>query len=670
MATDRELASAARRQDRHSTKRAHATRKRFCGVDGEGGDIDGRHEYQLLRAGTHLLQTGKPLGTAECLAFLADLPKDVLYVSFFFDYDVTMMLRGLPFDRLTRLLDQDCRRLPDRPCSTLPVDVGPFQVDYLPRKEFRVRRFHKWDTVDGKRIKKYHPWTVISDTGSFFQTSFVKALRAWFGHANKEDWVCDVCGGGIHDWIPDIPTDGDKIDRIAEGKEQREGFTQLDSYQEKYNRLEIEMLERLMEKFRIMSDKNNIRPMKWQGPGNLVSAVMRREKLPNRSTLDPLYDAMPGLLEMANDGYYGGRFELGVYGDIAGPVYQYDINSAYADTYRLLPCLIHGRWERITDRPTDGSLYVGEASFKHPDTYAYCTLPVRGKSDGALLFPRQASGTYWSPELEMAAEHARIWFKQGYRYIQACDCTLFDWVYEIYDARKAMGKDVQGKVLKLVLASIYGKLAQSVGCAPYSNPIWASLIVSNVRATLARAALQVEGGSDVLMLATDGLFSTQPRSLPIGGKLGEWTETVHPSMFAVQSGVYFIPGQSPKTRGVPQTQVIKHEQQFRDVWDHFLRTGELGSVDVPLHSFTGLRLAMARHKQDTAGTWNDITKSVAFDWTTKRVFSGVDNRTVVTEPMAGGRGLKSEPYSRIIGGLKAQERLMLADQPEWGQQFA
>jgi hypothetical protein len=235
----------------------------------------------LLRAGDRVLESGAPLTWRECLPFLADLPTDRLYVAFFFDYDVTMMLRRLPEARLRRLLDIDCRRIRDRPCSSWPIDVeGVYQIDYIPRKEFRVRR------VGG-------PWVIIHDTGTFFQTSFVKALTKWFPE-------------------PEFKA---IIERIALGKEQRNQFGGVTQDEREYNQLEIVMLERLMERFRDMCDALDIRPHRWQGPGNLVSAVFKRERVPLNKAIT-LFTEYPDVAEMANAAYYGGRFEVATFGDI------------------------------------------------------------------------------------------------------------------------------------------------------------------------------------------------------------------------------------------------------------------------------------------------------------------------------------------------------------------
>lgn len=650
-----------RKKDRHADR--NRGRKPFAGVDGEGGNIpDGKgnvtHEYLLLRAGEHVLETGEVLTSAECLAFLCDLPNDVIYVAFFFDYDVTMMLRDVPPERLARLLDTDCRRIPGKPCSSFAVDWNEFQFDYLPGKEFKVRRRIGREPVTRKLL--YSPWVIINDTGSFFQTSFVKALTGWMADGADEH------GNMVASKM------GPVIARIAEGKEQRSEFGAVTQDERQYNHLECVLLARMMEKFREMCDRVGVRPHKWQGPGNLVSAVMKAEGVPRNSDI-PLYETLPDLVRMANDGYYGGRFEVSRYGDIEGPVFQYDINSAYADTYRNLPCLVHGNWAATTSLPAREDTYVGRVRFRHKSRPNFGCLPVRAKRDGALLFPMEGVGTYWSPELDVARDWCELEWLGGYVYTSDCDCAVFDWVYRYYDERRRMEGERKGsgKVLKLLLASIYGKLAQSVGCAPYSNPLWAALITSQVRATLIAGALSENSGHDVFMLATDGIFCTQPRDLPLGKELGQWDAKTHASAFVVQSGIYFIPGESPKTRGTPQSKVLAHEKDFRDAWRHILDTGEDVSVPIDVTIFVGVRLALARNKPELAGRWLDSArgdiepKRIRFEWHTKRFAGTFRDTSLWTDPIPGGPNLESEPYSRVIGGIKAKERLEWTDAPDW-----
>lgn len=640
-----------RRDQRNRDRTSSRTARRFVGVDGEGGDIRGSHEYLLLRAGTYVLETGDPLTWEQCLGFIADLPTDVIYVSYYFDYDVTMMIRRMPPDRIRRLLNRESRVSTDAKLASLPVDVGQYQIDYLPHKEFKVRR-RLVNAEDGKR--RYSKWVVISDVGSFFQSSFVSALRKWYGTVADGVWV--VNPGEAH--MADV------IDKIEEGKQQRNSFGQVTEYEREYNLLEIKALELLMTKFRAMCSRVGLHPNRWQGPGNLVMAQFRKVKLPRNKALN-LTERFPGLVSFCNAGYYGGRFEACLFGEITGPIYQYDINSAYARTYADLPCLLHSEWRRVDRMPTEG-IFVGRISFDHRTKRNIYTLPVRTKK-GEILFPRKATGTYWSPELNLAREQGvDIEWHEGWACTQTCACTNFDWVEDLYAERKRLGKDGTGYVLKILLATIYGKLAQSVGTAPYANPIWSGLIVSTVRAQLGAAALADKHGDgrDVVMLATDGLFCTEERdSIDVGDKLGQWELTEHESMFVVQSGVYMLPEKLPKTRGVAQRKVIQHTWDFYIAWERYLNADRIPEITVELRSFLGIKQASHRGRYDLAGQWLYVARTISFDWKTKRIRPRRKGTAVYTSPPEGSKTLESVAYQRMIGGGSFRD--MDDEQPDW-----
>lgn len=665
-------AAIKRGSSRHITRRTidgqsvpSFTDRPFVGVDGEGGNKYGpdgkRHFYTLLRAGTSELfnADGSALSSYQCLDFLSRLAPGFIYVAFYFDYDVTMMLRDLPHERLTRLFTPAMRMMKHNPGNHWPVDIGRFQMDYMKGKEFRLRRN---DGTEDEPI--WSSWVTISDVGSFFQCTFVRALRQWFTEPEYERIIV----------------------LIEKGKAMRSEFEELTEHTREYCGLEIKMLELLMERFRDMCNGVNIRPQKWQGPGNLVSAVMRREGFPRNKDI-PLWSEPIGrlVMEMANAAYYGGRFEAGVIGDIKGPIYQYDINSAYPSVYRKLPCLVHGKWHPInTDSSvllSPDSLWVARIGFDHKPNVHYCGFPVRTK-DGTIVFPRAGRGVYWSHEINSALPYLEDWhFANGFVYENKCGCQPFDWVYEIYEERKRVGKGGRGIPLKLVLNSTYGKLCQSIGTAPYANPIWASLITSYVRSTLYSAAMASSDPSNpglgTLMLATDGIFTLDERQLPIGSALGEWERTVHSNMFTVQSGVYFIDNKLPKTRGTPAAKIAAMEPLFRREWNSYIRNVESWrteddyrscGVDVPVVNFVSLALALARGKPRSAGEWVPQDKAVSFDWRNKREISFppiVHNDELFTLPRGGGIEFDNVPYSKQIGALHAGTRLESAGQPDW-----
>lgn len=657
---ERIRAQGRERQRRFRERKPTSTAIRnFAGVDGEGGNLpvhgdpsDMRHEYLLLRAGDQVLKTGKPLTALECLSFLADLPKDVIYVGYFFDYDVSMILRELPSERLSRLMNRAVRT--SRGYNVpMPIEYLGFQFDYLPGKEFKVKR------EDEPR------WTVISDVGSFFQCTFLSALTSW-GVGNEE-----------------------QLASIAASKADRGNFGELTEETIAYNELECDLLVQLMSKFRAVCQGAGYIPVKWQGPGNLAAAMFQKHGIPKKSEI---IKTQPwDLWEAANNSYYGGRFETGYVGPVERPIHQWDINSAYPYSMTKLPCLRHGGWEFQYELPTDDSLFLAEGEFSPVEgpRVSFYGFPVRRKN-GSIHFPGSGNGYYWSPEIR-ASIHQRFRPRRVWRYRKNCECVPFSFIPEVYELRRRIGKTSKGMVLKLALNSLYGKLAQSIGGAPYANPIWASLITAYTRAHLQEVIHDPRTcgaggpcGKDVVMLATDGVFTIDDRpniqydpAKPLGG----WDHELHEEgMVVIQPGLYFYGDKSvkPKTRGLPMVKVVEYRREFYETWEAVHETGNLGlTVSVPIRSFIGVKLGTFRRKWDGIGQWqhdcpipktcpeqgNHIHKSVSFDWSTKRdPAATMDSFNAVrTYPYRGRVDEPNFPYSKEIGAWRDELRIDLVD---------
>lgn len=624
----------------------------FCGVDGEGGNVPEpgalfgiRHQYLSLRAGPDLLQTGSPLSWYECLQFLSNLPLRRIYVSYFFDYDVSMIIRTMPKERAYKLLNRHLRVTESG--HILPVDVGDFQIDYLQHKEFKVRR------------KGAKHWVVINDVGQFFQTSFLKALEKW-----------------------NIGTPEER-EMIRKGKSMRSDFTEHTKEIEAYNALECLLLEMLMTEFRYVCQQTGYVPGKWQGPGNLASAMLKAHGVPRRDDIPILKNEH--FRALAQQAYYGGRFETTTVGNIAGPIYQYDINGAYVAALRTLPCLTHGSWVEVKEMPTEG-LWFGRIGFDHPDMdirkEKLCSFPIRDKQ-GNIYYPKEGNGVYWSIEVEAAIRNnASISFWGGWKYQRHCECRWFSFVDDYYTLRLKLGKTTKGYVLKLAGNSLYGKLAQSIGYAPWANPVWAGIITATCRVQI----LDAYAGSpnDCHMIATDGIFSSVPLDLPVSKKLGEWDLTVHENgIFIIQPGIYFS-GDEPKSRGIERGRIHDMRSEFEAQWVRYNDSRGLDySVSVPVVNFITARQAMARNKWELAGTWETVDREVHYGWQNKRM-GGVARNEIVngqpvkrTMPKRGDSLLVSVGYDRIIGGglnvaaedryrdLSMEEAERMMSQPDW-----
>ncbi len=462
----------------------------------------------------------------------------------------------------------------------------------------------------------------VYEAFGFFQSSFVDAITKW-NIGSKEERAM-----------------------IIENKNRRAEFSELTDEIREYCMLECRHLAMLIEKFRETCTEVGIRPREWSGAGELAAALFKKHGIPKRpltpreaaahqtSTSSRRPERNSQFEIAANSSYYGGRFEVCRLGLLKEPIYEYDKNSAYPSEMRDLPCPLHTRWQhkpRASQLP-EGEIYVAKICFNHPDGL-WCGLPFRGKN-GGLYWPRQGTGWYWSIEIEAARRclHAEVAVLDLWVARCKCDCRLFDWVDELYDLRRRLGRDTRGQPLKFALNSLYGKLAQRSGRGPYHDPVSAGLITAATRARLIEALSQ--DPEAVFMLATDAVYSTRPLSLDIGDGLGQWEAKVWRDLFVVQPGVYWSPSKqekSLKSRGAPRSVIGDATPRFVAAWSELqerlcaaefrqrrLEERLFPTVPVAVRVFYGCRLALHRNKPWLAGKWEDVERQESFEWRTKR----------------------------------------------------
>jgi len=619
-------------QREHEKKREQARPRRiraFMAIDGEGGGTDalGRQNYLLMVAQCPVTgekrirhRGGNPLSTIDCLDFILSLPVNCILVAYGLGYDVTQAIRGLHEQALRRLL-----KAPQGKYGPLSTYWGNYAITYQQGQYFRVARL---DPNTRKPIRGSS--RTVYETLGFFQCPFVKAINNWSIGSAEERAV------------------------IAKNKARRDEFSELTEEIIGYCELECRHLATLMTEFREVCTSLGISPGQWSGAGWLAAALFKKHGIPKRplraSEIAALAEGKPTknprpkaprrpardlAFELAaSNAYYGGRFEVSRVGLIAHAVYEYDLKSAYPAAMLHLPCPHHTRWEhrpRARHLPKDG-LYLAKVSFSHPDG-PWCGFPFR--HNGGLFWPFQGTGWYWSPEIEAAIKHLNANVVVHDLWIARCDCNCrpFDWVRDLYEQRRRLGSNTRGYVLKLVLNSLYGKLAQRTGRGPYYDAAAAGLITAITRARLIEAIGQ--DPEAVAMLATDAVFSTCPLTLDIGEGLGQWEEKIWHDLFIAQPGVYWSPTDLEglvKSRGAPRSMigpaVPRFHEAFNDLLDAMRPSGAMQlvlkerlipSVPVTVRAFCGHRLALfARRKPWLAGRWENETRNVSFEWSTKR----------------------------------------------------
>lgn len=652
-------------------KARRAKGRPFMGVDGEGTGRDrhGRQHYMLLRAGPYECFTGRPLNTFDCLDFILSLPDTHILVGFAFGYDVTQILRDLPAERLARIFaDKETG-----PGKSRYTHWNGYAIEYLPRNYLRVARLHRVTTHDPATglptvayVREEGSVRTIWETFGFFQSTFLKAIQSY--DIGKRFWA-----------------------EIDSNKRKRAKFIRITKGIRRYCELECALLAALMEKFRATCHAAGIHPNQWAGSGKLAAYLHQHHGTITRSAL--LNKLPPGLMNMANAAYYGGRFEITRIGDIPACT-EADINSAYPDAMRSLPCLEHGTWQRVMPlwlaNAPPAALFVAEASFSHPADVPLCGLPIRSKQ-GFLFWPREGRGVYWSPELQSAERlGATLTYHHGWRYVSHCKCQPFAWVSELYAERKRLEakREGSGQPIKLGINSLYGKLAQRIGAPKYGNFVHAGLITALTRAKLNDAIAL--NPSAVVMIATDAIVSLRPLPLTYGKGLGEWERKDHPRLFVVQPGLYWsgrTKADKRKTRGTSVSMFARHMHRFEKAWRRWcLEDGTdrrhrsandkwkstAPAVNLNLTLFIGLRLAHARGDLTTAGQWARVKREFSFEWGRKRLDrpyawegSGL-SLCVRTLPLPGGPDLVSVTHAANAERLAEldRERMEYEDQPE------
>lgn len=496
----------------------------FIAWDGEGANLRGVHEYIALVTSAGDARTNVAgLPTADTLSWLAArlaATKDAIHVGFAFSYDSNMLLRDVPRPILQKLWA-------DGLCYW-----KQFRIEYRPRKAFGVwERRHVagqgWGWHGGR----------IWDVFGFFQSSFVAALQSY-----------------------DVGTAAERA-AILKMKNKRAHFKPRDLPQlVTYAQSECRLLVALMEKVRASAQAAGLVFRRWDGAGVAAAAWLQREQVKAHLGPDPA-QVSPRWPEAVRDAgqyaYFGGRIECGRVGHHRGPVWQYDIRSAYPDALRRLPTFAPGTgaWVKNPPRPWTLPMAVHYVRWELAPGARVYPFPWRSWY-GSVFFPPAGEGWYWTPEVRAAftarrlgAIHGTINVVETWGWVPGVEApSPFAGLTTLYDQRRRWRAEGNGaeKMAKLAINSCYGKLAQQLGGSPGQAPSFhcleaAGWVTSYCRARLFRAA--VEAGDTWIMLATDAIYTTRPLARltgETGEGLGQWDAVPHRSATVVQSGVYWV----------------------------------------------------------------------------------------------------------------------------------
>jgi hypothetical protein len=636
----------------------------FIGVDGEGVTVDdGMQNYVLLGVGDYRIDNPEGLSFDEIMSFLyarfrAEKTEDSVFVGFYLSYDFSHWIKQLPRGRAWSLLTTEgiatrARKNSNNNTVPFPIRYGNWEFDMLGMRRFKLRPLccsESW-----KCNHKRQAWMYINDAGPFWQTSLLSAIdpRRW----------------------PEPIVTQEEYDALIEGKSRR-AVALLDDDMRFYNRLENQVLARLMERLAGGLVQMGVRLSKdqWHGPGQAAAEWMRQQQIVRRRASQ----ADVTMLEACRRSYLAGWFELFAHGRIPGDSFGYDLNSAYPYIMSTLPCLEHGKYNKGKGTaPTRGLVLIeGIVHGNNP----YIGAMLHRTPEATICRPQSTRGVFWLHELEASqrAGLVRNWtVTRWWQYIP-CDCpSPLANLSRLYNFRQSIGKDTAaGKAAKLIYNSAYGKFAQSIGSAPYGNWIYASLITSGCRVMILNAiATHPLGAGGCLMVATDGVFfSERHPGLPLSSKLGDWDETIKEDLFLFKPGFYWDAESKGKitykSRGIRAAdfsdQIPKIERQFDLITRHAMnKEGIVKPAHWPFAVFNSsfsMRtplLALREGKWErVAEVFTDREMVQSSDPASKRVpllyvdhnNSGPVLRTQPYEVAPGG--IRSRPYDKIYADEK------------------
>jgi hypothetical protein len=655
-----------KRPDRDRGKVPMAERE-FVVWDGEGPKDTG---YSLLGNSEGDRLQGPNLGTVQSLDFILECGAshpDTIHVSFGFNYDVSNILKDLPWRHLSAL------RTNARTLWSPPGSSDVYKLEHVSHKWFRVEK-------DGISVKIYDVYT-------FFASSLIGALTKWeigpFAptELNAVRFPLLVLGMPTAESMDSLS----EIETVYLFKNLRSEFLSKDLPQiERYMTLELKYTKILMEHLRETFHQAGYFPRSWHGPAALSRQAIGRHKIYSAMAESP-YDVRLA----ARYAFFGGRFEQFIGGHTNQPVYCADLNSAYPYFCTQLPNLARGNWRRTSHfEPGRFAVYYCRYHSSDPSPFACYPLPFRDDNHN-VIFPYRTEGWYWAPEAALCEDDKDGTIVEGWVFDEDDPTDKpFAWVAEYY-RRRMVYKNLPTKkqqapefTFKLIINAIYGCLAQRTGWdkinnkAPKTHQLeWAGFITSGCRAAVYRIAK--ECGDSLVSIDTDGITSLKPfTTLQDSKELGGWGLDEYQDGIFWQSGIYALQKRDgswkAKMRGIERGSDLV-ETLFK-----CLRTGE--PIKIKKNIFVGYGLALQGLREEI-NTWKEMDSEYAFGGGGKRQHitpkgrcpKGCDgniHRFGLWVPHGGPRldfGSRPHILPWVESSRKAQDtKRMFDDQTGWG----
>jgi hypothetical protein len=461
----------------------------------------------------------------------------------------------------------------------------------------------------------------------------------------------------INDWSPQLTDEQQAI--IEWGKLARKGDVFGDSAErdkvKEYSEAECvatarcarELVNSLKSAFQMQMEMSDL-----YGSGSVAAAALKHFGVTKREQTHEDVEPFMGfnLWDLGRLTYFGGQIEAPVVGLIPGFIDEVDINSAYPAQAIKLPCMRsgHGHWVRhkrytrkvvIPAHTTLGYVrcsWAVETPSSPPFSIRLPNGSVRttkaGKNTWVTLAEYRAAVAQFGA-IQIQA-HSIVWWNQ--------DCECEPPLRQLADAYKRRADikaqmkglqegtpewrllECQQMAIKLVINSVYGKLAQQKPeLGPYTNMHYAAFVTGATRAMVRVETWEQEArGGLVVYQHTDSVLSQGGNPQDRGKDLGAWgKEESSEDMLILQPGLAVAFGGHRKTatRGVNKV-IFKATAMEWSAENDFTTHPENWKMTIHQESMMSWGLAVMQNKIEKAGSFNPQTKEIQV-LSTKRDFS-------------------------------------------------
>jgi len=389
-------------------------------------------------------------------------------------------------------------------------------------------------------------------------------------------------------------------------------------------------------------------PHNWISAGYLAEKVLINNDIPI-----PLFNELQyPIQEIARNSFYGGRFELIKRGYI-GECYLYDLNSAYPYSLTTLPDITDGRWfeaKRIHRKATLGFFFI-EANVS--DKVKIAPFPFV-KKNKTICYPSGRFRTFVTlDELLMVKGDSNIQYTiiESWQFIPNKNCSypFKDFIKQQYYKRLELKQENNPleKAIKIVLNSIYGKMAQRTNnvIGNLFNPVIASYITGFTRRQLYDFTKKNKLDDHVVAYATDSVACQKKIPNLDSKKLGEMKLDKYATDVIFLSNGFYRFNKIWKNRGIGYDKERKIEIEHLDT-----RIGKDGKLYIGVKSTrtTHIKTGILYNRLKNVGKIESYEKKIGLNSDKKRFWDS-DLKSLQDNKMCDSVPIPADLVGELIG---------------------